>query len=183
MAAETARLVRLARSGDSAAFEELVRRHLKAAYAIALAVTGDADDAEDVAQDSFVVALERLDDCADPDRFSAWLLKIVRNRALNLRRSQARRAGVPYEEVGIAAASDPARDADRALLRERLLEEMQTLTELQRQVLLLHDLEGYRHREVAEALNISEVSSRVHLFAARRALRARLTGRYHHEGS
>jgi RNA polymerase sigma-70 factor, ECF subfamily len=183
MAAETARLVRLARSGDSSAFEELVRRHLKAAYAVALAVTGDADDAQDVAQDSFVVALERLEDCADPDRFSAWLLKIVRNRALNLRRSRTRRAAVPLHEVAVAATHDPARDADRSILREQLLEEMQSLTELQRQVLLLHDLEGYRHREVAEALNISEVSSRVHLFAARRALRSRLTGRYHHEGS
>jgi RNA polymerase sigma-70 factor (ECF subfamily) len=90
---------------------------------------------------------------------------------------------VPFHEVAIASSSDPARDAERVLLREDLLEQMQTLTELQRQVLLLHDLEGYRHREVAEALNISEVSSRVHLFAARRALRARLTGRYHHEGS
>jgi RNA polymerase sigma-70 factor (ECF subfamily) len=178
MAAETARLVRLARSGDSSAFEELVRRHLRAAYAVALAVTGDADDAQDVAQDSFVVALERLEDCADPDRFSAWLLKIVRNRALNLRRSRTRRAAVPLHEVSVAAHHDPARDAERSILREELLEEMQNLTELQRQVLLLHDLEGYRHREVAEALDISEVSSRVHLFAARRALRARLNGRY-----
>jgi RNA polymerase sigma-70 factor (ECF subfamily) len=183
MAGDTGRLVRLARSGDSAAFEQLVRRHLRAAYAVALGVTGDPDDAEDVAQDSFVVALERLNDCADPDRFSAWLLKIVRNRALNLRRSRARRAAVPLHELSIPASSDPERDTDRALLRERLLEEMTNLTELQRQVLLLHDLEGFRHREVAESLGISEVSSRVHLFAARRALRGRLNGRYNHEGA
>jgi RNA polymerase sigma-70 factor (ECF subfamily) len=63
------------------------------------------------------------------------------------------------------------------------MEEIQTLTELQRQVILLHDLEGYRHREVAEVLGISEVSSRVHLFAARRALKVRLNGRYNHEGA
>ena len=178
MAGDIGRLVRQARAGDSGAFEELVRRHLKAAYAVALAVTGDADDAEDVAQDSFIVALQRLDDCADPDRFSAWVLKIVRNRALNMRRSRTRRAAVSLQEVSIAAKSDPARDAERVLLRERLLEEMKSLTELQRQVLVLHDLEGYRHREVAETLGISEVSSRVHLFAARRALKARMNGRY-----
>src|SRR5687767_4641423 len=181
MAGDTGRLVRLARAGDASAFEQLVRRHLNAAYAVALAVTGDADDAEDVAQDSFVVALQRLDDCADPDRFSAWLLKIVRNRALNLRRSKTRRAAVGLSEVVVAANSDPARDAERVLLRERLLVEMKSLTELQRQVLMLHDLEGYRHREVAEALDISEVSSRVHLLAARRAMKARLNGRYSHE--
>jgi RNA polymerase sigma-70 factor (ECF subfamily) len=183
MAADTGRLVRLARAGDTAAFEQLVRRHLRAAYAVALGVTGDADDAEDVAQDSFVVALERLNDCADPERFSAWLLKIVRNRALNLRRSRTRRAAVPLHDLSIASAHDPARDTERVLLRERLLEEMKNLTELQRQVIMLHDLEGFRHREVAEALDISEVSSRVHLFAARRALRARLNGRYNHEGA
>lgn len=178
MAGDIGRLVRQARAGDTSSFEELVRRHLKAAYAVALAVTNDADDAEDVAQDSFVVALQRLDDCADPDRFSAWLLKIVRNRALNLKRSQTRRAAVGLEEVSVASNSDPVREAERVILRERLLIEMKALTELQRQVLMLHDLEGYRHREVAEALGISEVSSRVHLFAARRALRARLNGRY-----
>ena len=181
MAGDIGRLVRRARGGETEAFEELVRRHLKAAYAVALAVTGDADDAEDVAQDSFVVALQRLDDCADPDRFSAWLLKIVRNRALNLRRSKSRRAAVGLSEVVVAAASDPARDAERVLLRERLLVEMKSLTELQRQVLMLHDLEGFRHREVAETLGISEVSSRVHLFAARRALKARMNGRYNDE--
>ena len=84
-------------------------------------------------------------------------------------------------ETALTAAE--AEMNDDSVLREQLLEEMQSLAELQRQVLLLHDLEGYRHREVAEALNISEVSSRVHLFAARRALPSRLTGRYHHEGS
>jgi RNA polymerase sigma-70 factor (ECF subfamily) len=183
LAADTGRLVRLAREGDSVAFEQLVHRHLRAAYAVALAITGDADDAEDVAQDSFVVALERLDDCADPERFSAWLLKIVRNRALNWRRSRARRATTPLHEVVVPANSDPERDTERVLLRERLMEEIATLTELQRQVLLLHDLEGYRHREVAEVLGISEVSSRVHLFAARRALKSRLNGRYKHEGT
>ena len=183
MAADTGRLVRLARAGDAVAFEQLVRRHLRAAYAVALAITGDADDAEDVAQDSFVVALERLDDCADPDRFSAWLLKIVRNRALNWRRSRTRRAATPLQDVVLPSTSDPERDTERVLLRERLLEEMSTLTELQRQVLMLHDLEGYRHREVAEVLGISEVSSRVHLFAARRALKARFNGRYKHEGT
>src|SRR5688572_13368647 len=136
MAGDIGRLVRQARAGDTSAFEELVRRHLKAAYAVALAVTNDSDDAEDVAQDSFVVALQRLDDCADPDRFSAWLLKIVRNRALNLKRSQTRRAAVPLHEVSVAAHHNPERDADRSILREELLEEMQNLTELQRQVLL-----------------------------------------------
>src|SRR6185503_1621639 len=62
--------------------EVLARRHLRAAYVVALAVLGRPADAEDVAQEAFVVALERLESC-DPDRFSGWLVKIVRTRALN----------------------------------------------------------------------------------------------------
>ena len=60
-----------------------MRRHLRAAYAVALAVLGRPADADDVAQDAFIAALERIDDCRDPARFSGWLIKIVRNRALH----------------------------------------------------------------------------------------------------
>src|SRR5690349_15054561 len=76
-------LVVRARRGDPAAFTELVRRHLRAAYAVALAVLQRPADAEDVAQDALISALEHLDDCREPARFSGWLVKIVRNRALH----------------------------------------------------------------------------------------------------
>jgi len=176
--ADTAQLVHQARQGDAAAFELLVRRHLRAAYAVALGVTGSDADAEDVVQESFVTALQRLDDCRDPQRFSAWLMRIVRNRSLNYVRDEGRRSALSLDDVTVRSKDSPSLDAERSQLREHLMEEIEHLTRLQRGVLLLHDLEGYRHREVAEALGISEVSSRVHLLAARRALKARLTGRY-----
>jgi RNA polymerase sigma-70 factor (ECF subfamily) len=178
MSRDTGDLVRRARAGDAAAFEQLVRLHLRAAYSVAYGVTNDPSDAEDVTQDSFIAALERLDECQDPDRFSGWLLRIVRNRALNLRRAQSVRAAQPLTDIVAApAASNPEHDASRAQLREELTAALGELTETQRQVVLLHDLEGYRHREIGDVLGISEGASRFHLSTARAALRGLLTGR------
>src|SRR6185503_3402591 len=112
--ADNAQLVRQARAGDAAAFEELVRRHLRAAYAVALAVTGSDADAEDVVQDSFIVALQRLEDCRDPRRFSAWVLRIVRNRSLNFVRDERRRSTTPLDTVVVEAKENPGRDMERS---------------------------------------------------------------------
>lgn len=178
MPSETADLVRSARAGDAAAFEQLVRLHLRAAYSVAFAVTNDPNDAEDVTQDAFVAALERLEECKDPDRFSGWLLRIVRNRALNLRRAQTVRTAQPLSDMTDAvSASNPEHDTSRALLREDLTAALGELTETQRQVVLLHDLEGYKHREIGDVLGISEGASRFHLSTARATLRGLLTGR------
>jgi RNA polymerase sigma-70 factor (ECF subfamily) len=164
-------LVRRARRGEVAAFDELARRHLRASYAVALAVLGRPSDAEDVAQEAFIVAIERLDSCREPDRFSGWLLEIVRTRSINALAKRNRRDGV-HDEVDRAAA-DTAGPADVAL-RARLLDALAALTPVQREVVLLHDLEGWTHAEIADALDLSEVNCRQHLFTARRALRGGL---------
>ncbi len=167
-----AALVRAARSGDAAAFETLVRRHLKAAHSVALSRVSDPQDAEDVCQDAFITALEKLDACQRPEHFRAWFLTIVRNRAHNVRKYQEVRGTQPLEHAGSAAnASDPGRDADRARLRERLSEALGQLTHLQRQVVLKHDYEGWKHQEIGDQLGISAGASRFHLHAARRRLR------------
>jgi RNA polymerase sigma-70 factor (ECF subfamily) len=178
MRSDTGELVRSARRGDAAAFEQLVRLHLRAAYGVAFAVTNDPNDAEDVTQDAFIAALERLEECKDPDRFSGWLMRIVRNRALNLRRAQTVRAAKPLTEAADAPSlSNPERDTGRSLLRDELTAAMGELTETQRQVVVLHDLEGYRHREIGDLLGISEGASRFHLSTARAALRGLLSDR------
>ncbi len=175
MADDDARLVEHARDGDAHAFGLLVRRHLGSAYAVALAVLGTPADAEDVCQDAFVTALKRLDDCRSPERFAAWLHQIVRNRARDLLRREAARRAVPIDTAaGLAGPESPAADAERAELRERLIDSLTVLSEVQREILLLHDLEGWRHREIAGLLSLPEGTVRAHLFHARRALRARL---------
>ena len=112
-----ATLVERTRRGDAAAFDALVRRHLRAAYAVALARVGEPADAEDVCQDGFITALRRIDDCRQPDRFAAWLLRIVRNRAHDQVRGRAVRQAVPLDENSLASTGpDPLREASRAEL-------------------------------------------------------------------
>jgi RNA polymerase sigma-70 factor, ECF subfamily len=173
-----ARLVDRARRGDGAAFEKLVRRHFELAYTIALAELADAGDAEDAVQDSFITALERLDDCRDGGSFGPWLRQIVRNRSRSLRRRQLVRQADALEGAHPASAEDPARDLERSRLRERLESALGTLSEVQRAVVLMHDMEGYRHREIAQELGLPEGTVRSHLFYARRTLRQQLGALY-----
>ena len=174
---EDASLVLRAREGDGQAFEALVRRHYRAAYAVARARVEGPMDAEDVVQDAFVRALERLDDC-DPDRFAGWLLTVVRNRAHNLRVYEGRRAGVDPEETQIPAGRDPDGGTSRRLARSEVRTALENaislLSPVQREVLLLHDLEGLRHAEIAESVGISVGMSRYHLMQARRLMRHEL---------
>ncbi|MDB4947563.1 MAG: polymerase sigma factor, sigma-70 family, partial [Gemmatimonadetes bacterium] len=170
-----ARLVERARRGDADAFGALVRRHLKSAYAVALGQLGEPADAEDACQDAFVTALQRLEECRKPDQFGPWLFSIVRNRARDRRRWRAVRDALPLESAAhVGSRDDPGLDVERLELREDLLDAMRGLTELQREVVLLYDIQGWSHKEIAGKLGISDGSARVHLFNARRALRERL---------
>ncbi len=172
---DDAALVARVREGDAAACEELVRRHYGAAFAVALAVAGSRSDAEDVCQDAWVRALEKLDSLRDPARFAPWLLLVVRNTAHNRRLHRQRRAALPLDTEAIDPA-DPGQDPSRAILAVELEAALALLTATQREVVLLHDLEGWDHRAIAEALGLSETNSRQHLFQARRRLRRQLDG-------
>lgn len=175
--ADDAALVARARRGDPTAFEALVRRHYGVAFAVALSVLGNRMDAEDVCQDAFIAAVESLDQLRDPKRFASWLMQIVRNRARNYRDYRRVRSAVRLEAVSAASDEDASRAAQRSELADRLEAALAELTPIQRDVVLLHDMEGWKHREIAEALDISEGMSRQHLFNARRALRRRLGDR------
>jgi len=172
---DDAALVLQARGGDARAFEALVRRYYRAAFAVALARLDGPMDAEDVLQDAFVRALERLDEC-DPKRFVGWLFTIVRNRAHNARIYEHRRQGVDPDEARLSASAEAegARRVERRELRETLEAAMGTLSEIQREVLLLHDLEGMKHAEIAAAVGVTVGMSRYHLMQARRRMRAEL---------
>ncbi|MFP4623013.1 MAG: RNA polymerase sigma factor [Gemmatimonadota bacterium] len=168
---DDAALVRRAIAGDARAFETLVRRYARPAYAVALGIMKEPSDAEDVVQDGFVKALERLEEC-DPDRFGAWFLRVIRNRAHSMRRYLGVREAAPLDAVPTASEEPgPHRQAERSRLREELVTAMSALTEVQREVVLLHDLEGWKHREIGELLDLPEGTVRAHLFHARRALR------------
>ena len=118
-----------------------------------------------------MVAFERLDTCREPERFSGWLMQIVRTRGLNRiehKRVQARATDLPSGVDEVLPSVDVA-------LRQQLLMAMEHLSATQREVVLLHDLEGWTHPEIAQALGTSEGMSRQHLFQARKILRGHLT--------
>lgn len=164
-------LVAGVRRGEPRAFETIVRRHLRSAYVVALAVLRRPTDAEDVAQEALIMALERIDTLREARHFRSWLLQIVRNQALNWRSRRRLR------DVSEQAPGELAYDAcppDALAFRFRLLEAMAVLGSSEREVVLLHDMEGWTHAEIAEALDISVVMSRQHLFQARRKLRTHL---------
>jgi len=164
-------LVRRAQAGDSQAFGALVGRYMLAAYAVSLSVTGRHDDAEDAAEEGFIVALERLDDCRLPDRFAGWLLTIVRNRARNVVRREVLRDTDAVPETAAARGPTPEKVAEHAELQEHLGNALRRLPGVQREIVLLHDLEGWRHREIAEHLGMPSGTVRSHLHFARKSLR------------
>ena len=171
-----AELVRAVRRGSREAAGRLAERYLRACCAVALSIAGEVAGAEDISQDAFVYAIERIDDCRHPDRFGAWLLQIARNRARNYVRDRKGGQVVPLEDVAVASrAPSPARQAEQAEVRERLLAALAELPEDRREVVLLHDLEGWTHREIAERMDLAPGTVRSHLHHARRKLREMLS--------
>lgn len=168
-------LVARVRAGDVAAADRLVRRFLPLANAIALAVVGSSMDADDVCQDAMVRALAKIDECRSPSRFRFWLAQIVRNHARNALARRRVRSGPPLEEVPEPPApGHTGEPTERRELRAALLTALDRLTPIQREVVLLKDLEGWDHRMIAAALGVSEGMSRQHLFVARGVLRVAL---------
>ena len=170
-ATDDASLVQRARSGDREAFGALVERYMRPAYAVALSVTKRHEDAEDAVQEAFLTALERLDECRKPERFAAWFLTIARNRSRNLVRREALRETVSLPATKGSGLPGPEKETEISELRGRLKEALAKLTGIQREIVLLHDLEGWTHREIAAALTIPEGTVRSHLHYARKALR------------
>ena len=168
-------LVARIQSGDAAAFEALMRRYFRMAFLVAYAQLGNREDAEDICQDAFVRCWERIADCRDPARVAPWIAVIVRNAAHNRRDALRVRETDPLESA-VAIASPRRSDdaAHRSELRDRLSAALGTLSPVQREIVLLHDLDGWRHAEIALRLGLSDTMSRRHLSDARKRLRGLL---------
>jgi RNA polymerase sigma-70 factor, ECF subfamily len=171
-----AELVLRMRRGDLLAADRLLERYIRACRAVALAVIGSSADADDVCQDAFVAAVERIEDCREPARFGGWLLQIVRNRARNHLRNRRLRQVEPLDAGAVSGDPSPAAALERGELRRRLEEALRQLPETQREVVLLHDLEGWKHAEIGERLGLPTGTVRSHLHHARQRLRHFLSG-------
>jgi RNA polymerase sigma-70 factor, ECF subfamily len=161
-------------AGDRGAFEALVRRHYRAAFSIALAHSPTRADAEDVCHDAFLRAAAKLRDCRDRSRFAYWLCAIVRNHARNVATRGGGHRTESLEHETAQSGHDPGRDVEVRDLRRRLFEALAILSPVQREVVLLHDLDGWTHEAIARLIGTSAGMSRQHLFNARRTLRETL---------
>jgi RNA polymerase sigma-70 factor, ECF subfamily len=161
-------------AGDRAAFGVLVERYAAVARRVARAVLGNAEDADDAAQDAMLSALVKLDQY-DPRRpFGPWLLRIVANAATDRRRRRTVRHAQPLDHGITAGGPRPDTTAERRLLSERLRQALAELPERRRAAVVLFDVEGYSHAEIARILGIPEGTVRSEVFHARRRLRALL---------
>jgi RNA polymerase sigma-70 factor (ECF subfamily) len=163
-------VVRL-QAGDADAYETLVREHGGRLLSVARRFLGNNEDAEDAVQEAFLHAYRALDRFRTDQPFGAWLHRIVANAALDVaRRKKVRDA----DELGDTLAAPFHDPAERGELRARLQEALATLGERQRAVIVLHDVEGFKHAEIGAMLGIPEGTARSDLHHARSALRRAL---------
>jgi RNA polymerase sigma-70 factor (ECF subfamily) len=159
---------------DSAAFEDLYRRHAPRVWALCLRLTGDRSRAEDLAQETFVRAWSRLGTYrGGPDGTLAWLRAIAVHVVISDRRARLRRRW-KEEPVGDRFADEPPgrrREPGTALDLERAIA---ALPPGARDVLVLHDIEGLLHEEIGALLAVAVGTSKAQLHRARRLLREAL---------
>jgi len=160
-----------ARAGDRAAFGQLVERFAPQARRVARAVLQDPHDADDAAQDAFLAALVKLDQY-DPRRpFGPWLMRIVANAATDRRRRRTVRQVEPLAPELTGGGPRPDREAEQSALGDRLRAALAELPERRRIAVVLFDVDGYSHAEIAQILGIPEGTVRSEVFHARRRLR------------
>lgn len=167
-------LVARAQQGDRDAFGALVRIHQHEVFTLALRLVSDPELASDVAQEAFVRAWRALPRFRGEATFSTWMHRITVNVAWTLRKRRSRLQGSPLDEAnGIPDPNeqrDPERMGENLELRAKLRAALGELPRSQRAVVVLKDVEGWSHAEVAAALGISETAAKVRLHRARRRL-------------
>jgi RNA polymerase sigma-70 factor, ECF subfamily len=167
-------LIRRAQDGDMAAFEQLYRDNVGRVFAVCLRLAGDASLAEELAQEAFVRAWQKLGSFRGESAFSSWLYTLAVNTALTERRSRRRRTARVFATDDLTAFDKPGRPPgpEHGFDMEKA---MAALPPGARAVLVLHDVEGYKHHEIAEMTGIAEGTSKAQLHRARRLLREALT--------
>ena len=169
-----AALIRRVRAGDGAAFDALVHAYMRKAFQMAYRVVGHREDAEDLVQESFLAAYQYLDSFDVERPFGPWLNRIVLNRGANLRRSRTRRQTEP-EMDAVSPAPSALDESTRSETRELLNRALATLSDRQRLIVTLFDVDGLTSTEIGERLELAPGTVRWHLHEARRVLRGALS--------
>jgi RNA polymerase sigma-70 factor, ECF subfamily len=165
-----AQLVERAKQGDQAAFCELVRRYRGRIVALALHLTGSLSEADDIAQEVFLKAYQKLASFEGRSEFFTWVYRMAVNRALNSRRARSRRREAPMDDprvdraIAVDAAGDPARAAELRRTYARLVAALDRLPADMRTSVVLVVLQGLSHDEAAvvQACPPGTVAWRIH---------------------
>ena len=173
-------LVRRVQGGELDAFEELVRAHEKTVYNLALRMTGNPQDAEDMAQEAFLKAYRSLPEFRGESKFSVWLYRIVSNVCLDHLRKQSRRPsssltmedndGEEQQYDVPDESASPEKLLEQKLTREAVQRGLNQLPDEQRQILLLRELRGLSYEEIGEALGLEAGTVKSRIFRARKRL-------------
>ncbi len=175
-------LVDWSRGGDMAAYDELIRRYQERVYSTIYHMTSNHEDAADLVQEAFVKAWQALGRFKGDSSFYTWIYRIAVNRTLNFLKSRKNRviklslsdldAGVENDPELVALISNqtPRRNVNLAELQEKLNEALQQLSETHRTVVVMHDIQGLPHDEIAQMLDCNPGTVRTRLFYARKQL-------------
>lgn len=160
------------RRGDSSAYDYLVQKHLRKALSISRGIVRDGHDAEDLTQEAFVKAFEKIRSVKSADAFGSWLYRIVANLSLDHLR---RRKRWQVEELAESLPSSSRADAvSQETLAARIDAAIESLPEMQRVVARLFLVEEFSHAEIAQMVGLNEGTVRSHLSHARRKLQNEL---------
>ena len=179
-------LVSRARRGDLSACDELVRRYQQRIYATIYNMTSNHEDANDLAQESFVKAFQALKSFKGGSSFYTWLYRIAVNKTINFLKQRRNRVHVSLNDLDFNAEHDPdlmALISDKTPFREAGLNELQKklnaalmkLSEPHRLVVVLHDVQGLSHDEIANVMDCNIGTVRSRLFYARQQLQSMLS--------
>ena len=176
-------------SGDRRAFDDLTRRYHRQAVAVSYKLVGDAQDAMDVAQEAFFRAYTSLDDLDRPEAFGGWLMRIVGNLSLNLRRGRKVRRTKGLDEVAAGSvavdktapinprdAPDPVGASEAGETAERLRNALAALPAKQREALLLFTVQGLTQREVARSTGMTVEAVKWNVYQGRKRIKEELGG-------
>jgi RNA polymerase sigma-70 factor, ECF subfamily len=179
-------LVERARNGDMAAYDDLVRRYQERIYATIYHMTSNHEDANDLAQESFIKAYQALKSFKGGSSFYTWIYRIAVNKTINFLKQRKNRAQMSLNDLDFNAEHDPdlvalisdktpRRDIGLSELQEKLNAALQKLSEHHRLVVTLHDVQGLSHEEIAKIMDCNIGTVRSRLFYARQQLQAYLS--------
>lgn len=183
-ASQEAEIVRRVLEGDADAFGAIVDEYQKNVYNLALRMTGNPEDAQDMSQEAFIKAFNSLASFRGDSKLSVWLYRIVSNVCLDFLRSRKRRQTVSLNmDDGEGGTSEleipdlsamPEEELNRRLTREAVRKGLLSLPEDQREILLLREIEGLSYDEIAQALELEAGTVKSRIFRARKRLCAQL---------